>query len=374
MAQPLSGAGVGLQVPQALYPTNLTSAEYQPATNTFTLAGGEALPIPAGRWVVDLGKYGSLQYMDPVTNVWTLLRSGDNNDQTITIWSDGFNVRAANETGCPVAAVVTNGGNGAYVQSTTTVVPSVGNSTWQAVVGGAVGTTVSVTTPGSGYGIAPLVFFDAPSNAPGSPDVQATGIAVLTSGSVSSITVINQGAGYTVAPNVTILANPADPNIATLVNATATCTLTGAGSITAILCTNPGVAVASVPTLTIAGSGASAAATALVQYTITAASVTTAGAGYGTAAYLTTVGGFNAVASPAFVNPLIQQYDYVQRPANIALTASSSITGIGTIVDGGLFIGTPTGVVIGSGVVTTAAVVAVTLGSANTTIRMQQVA
>ena len=375
MGQPLSGTGIGLQVPQSLYPTYLAGGEVQPSTNVFTLAPGEAIPVPAGRWVLDVGKYGALQYLDPVTNIWTILRDNSHDVGSTTIWSDGFNVRIANLTSCVVGAVVTNGGNGAYAQATTTVTPSIGNSVWQAVIGGAINTTVSVTAAGSGYGIAPLVFIDAPTTSSSTPDAQATAVAVLSSGSVSSITVINQGAGYPSAPNITILPNPADPNInSTIVNATATCSLTGTGSVTAVICTNPGAPVASVPTLAIAGSGASAAATALVLNTITAASVTAAGAGYGAAASLTTVGGNNTVASPTFTNPLVQFYDFIPRAASVVLGASTSITSIGSIIDGGLFLSTPTALAVGVGIVSSLATIGITLGGANTTIRMQQVA
>lgn len=374
MPQPLSGPGIGLAIPQNLYPGNLDiyQGELQPNTNTFSLAPGEALPIVPGNFIIDLGKYGSVQYLDPVTNAWTLLRSGDNNDQTITVKSDGFNVRVANLTGCVIGAVVTNGGNGAYVQATTTVTPSAGNSTWQPIIGGAIGTTVSVTASGSGYGIAPLVFIQAPP----SPGVQATAIAVLSAGTVSSVTVLNQGAGYPVAPSMAILPNPADPNIATgITNATATCTLTAAGSVTAIICTNSGASVASSTTLTIAGAGASATATPLFLQTITATSVTTAGAGYGTATVLTTVGGYNTVASPAFTNPLFQQYEYVPREANIPLTITTgAVSSATSIVDGGLFLTTPLAQVQTNGLITTVASIALTLGGANTSIRMQQCA
>ena len=371
MPQPLSGPGIGLQVPQLLYPSNLTNGEITTPTNTFALAPGQAVPIPAGRWELDLGNYGVLEYLDPVTGVWTLTRGNDNNGGTAFIWSDGFNVRVANRLSCPVGAVVTNGGNGSYAQTNTTVTPSAGNSTWQAVIGGAISTTVSITSGGSGYGIAPLVFFSAPGN----PGVQATGIATISTGTVSSITVIDQGAGYTVAPSITILPNPADPNItSSITNATAVATLTGTGSVTAVLCTNPGAPVALNTTLTIAGSGASATATPLFLQTVTGLSVTSGGNGYGTAAKLTTTGGYNNTASPAFANPIIQQYNFVPRPADIPLTlAAGVITSATSIVDGGLFITTPAALAIGSGIVSTAATLALTMGSANTAVRLQQV-
>lgn len=378
MPQPLSGAGVGLQVPQNLYPANLTNGEFTAATNMITLAPGEAIPIPAGRYIVDAGKYGSLQYLDPVTGFWTGLRSGVDAGFLTQIWSDGFNVRLANLTGCVVGAVVTNGGNNAYVQSTTTVTPSTGNSTWQPIVGGAVNTTVSITSVtgsyqgGNGYGLAPLVVFDAPP----SPGVQATGIAVLSSGSVSSITVINQGAGYLTAPNISIVPNPADPNINTgITNAAAVCSLTGTGSVTAVICTNSGAPVASTMSLTITGAGASATATPLFLQTTTSVTVGNAGVGYGTLTALTTSGGYNTTASPSWTNPSIQLYGFVPRQAQIAMAMSGTgLTSVTSITDGGLFLSTPAAVPLTNGIVTTISTLTIVLGSANTTARIQSLA
>ncbi len=379
MSLVLSGPGIGLMLPQALYPNNLLNGSTQPSTNSFTLAPGETLPIPAGRFFIDLGKYGSLQFLDPVTNIWTELRSGDNNGQALQIVSDGFNVRAANLTGCVVAAVVTNGGNGSYVQATTTVTPSAGNSTWQPIVGGALSTSITVVTSGNNYGIAPEVFIDAPP----SPGVQAKAIAVIAASTangntVSSITVLDQGAGYPSLPNVTILPTPTDPNFiagSITANATGLATLTAAGSITAILCTNPGVSVATTTTLTIAGAGASATATPLFLETVTSVTSVSAGAGYAAATLLTTVGGQNSTASPAFTNPEIQLYNYVPRPAMIPLTITGgTLTSVTSIVDGGLFITAPSALTLSSGVVTTAASVTLVLGGANTGCRIQQLA
>lgn len=377
MPQPLSGPGIGLQLPQALYPNNLLNGSTQPSTNNFALAPGEALPIPAGNWVVDVGKYGSLQFLDPVTQIWTMLRSGDNNGQFFPISSDGFNVRVANLTGCVVGAVVTNAGS-AYVEATTTVTPSAGNSTWQAIVGGALSTSVTVVTSGNNYGMAPLVFFDAPP----APGVQATGIAVIAASSaagntVSSITVLNQGAGYASLPNVSILPNPMDPNYlagSITANATGLATLTGAGSITAILCTNPGVAVASTTTLAIAGAGVSATATPLFLQAITSVTSVSAGTGYGVT-QLTTSSGGNTTASPIWTNPEIELYNFVPRPAQIPLTITGgTLTSVTSITDGGLFLSSPGALFLSSGVVTTAASVTFVRGGVNTGCRIQQLA
>jgi len=374
MPQPLAGAGQGLQLPQALYPSNLYNSEVVGNTNEFSLAPGEALPIPAGRWLISVGKYCVLQFLDPVTTEWTLLRDNISGDVVTNAWSDGFNLRVINLTGCVVGATVTNGGNGNYVQSTTTITPSAGTSTWQALVGGAINTTVSVTNVGKNYGIAPLVFVDAPP----SPGVQCTMVANIANGTVTSLTVVNQGAGYTAVPNISIVANPADPNLVSgttaITQATAVCSLTGAGSITGALLLNPGAPVANTMTLTVAGAGATATVVPLFLQTITSVTVANAGTGYGTFTQLTSIGGFNTNAG-AFTNPQENKTGFVPRPAVIGVALSGTgISSITTIYDGGLFLGTPTPIPITNGVVTTVSTPTAVLGSVNDTVRLQQVA
>lgn len=368
MANRISGPGVGLPIPQQLYPANLSNGETTTSTNEVSLAPGQALPIAAGEWLVALGKYLSLQFLDPVTGMWRDLRSGVSANTPAYVRSDGFNLRISNMTGCVVGATVTNGGNGSYVQATTTVTPSAGNSTWQPIVGGAINSTITITAPGSNFGIPPLVFIDSPPN----PGIQATAIAVLTNNSVSSITVLRQGAGYPVAPNVTILPNPADPNLSSgITNATATCSLTGTGSITAVLLLNPGASVATSMSLTVAGGGASAAVTPFFLESITAASITSGGGGYAAGTELSsTNGGYNGSA-PAFLGG--SPAGFVPRKAQIQLgLTGTSITSISTIVDGGLFIETPNALAVTNGVVTTAANIALTLGGQNDTAIIQQ--
>lgn len=367
MAGYLSGAGLNLPLP-VLYPANIvTNAGPFPNTNEVTLAPGQQLPVPRGRFWIELGGYSVLQFFDPVTLTWRALSSA--RTSPVLVDSDGNNFRVANLTGCAVGAVVTTAGTN-YVQASTTVTPSAGNSTWQAIVGGRINVTVSITASGAGYGVAPLVFFPPPP----APGVQATGIAVISSGTVSSITVINQGAGYATAPVPVIVPNPADPNLASgsiTSQATATTTLVGAGTLSAVLCTDPGVSFSTVPSLTIAGAGTSAAATIVPMWTVTGTSIASAGAGYSTNAVITTVGGVPS-ATPANTNPDIELTAYIPRPAQIGVAAVSggTITTIGTIYDGGLFCGTPTSVIAG-GAPTTSATIALTLGSTNATVKMQ---
>lgn len=367
MAGPLSGPGQGLQFPQALYPQSLYNGTIPVDGNEITLAAGQQIPIPRGRFWVNLGGYAVLQFADPVTQTWRSLSSS--RQSPVLVDSDGFNFRVANLTGCAVAAQVTNGGSN-YVQGSTTVTPSAGNSTWQPIVGGRVG-SCSVTAAGAAYTIPPQVSI-APPPAPG---VQATAIAVLSSGTVSSITMINVGAGYPTAPQVLIIPNPTDPAYlagSITSNAVATANLTGSGTLSALLCTNPGSSFSTVPSLTIAGAGTSAAATIVPMWTITGTSITSGGAGYTTNTMITTVGGQPAGTS-TYTNPETELTGYIPRPAAIGIAAAGggTISTVGTIYDGGLFVGTPTAVVVG-GAASTPATIGFTLGSTNASVILQK--
>lgn len=371
MSGVLSGPGIGLGLPQNLYPTApLSGAPYDFANNYLSLAPGDTLPLPAGSWYVNLGAVCVSQFYDAVTGIWRFANNGFRAPIQY-IQSDGFNARVANLTGCPVAAVVTNAGTG-YVQATTTCVAGSGNSTWYPIVGGLVSVT-TILNAGSGYGITPLVFIPAPP----APGVQATAYATLTSNTVSGITFINQGAGYTSAPVAAILPNPTDPNlgVSAIVNATVTLGTFGAGSIAAILCTNPGTSLTAAPSLTIAGAGASATATALRMLTINGATVFGAGVGF-TGGALAQAIGSGSGATAVNTNPAIESTDFLDRPAAFLLAApvGASLASVSTIYDGGLFVGaTPSLVINGvsGSIPTTGASVVALMGGINDTVLLQ---
>lgn len=375
MTQIISGPGVGLPVPQALYPPSLQvpNAPYQEATNEFTLAPGQALPIPAGSWMITLGKYSVLQWLDPVTTTWRIIETAREGPQFVI--SDGFTRRVANLTGCPVAAVVTAQGNGSYVQSTTTVTPNLGNSTWQPVVGGAI-TSISISVAGAGYGMAPLCFIPAPK----APGVQATAAATISGGSISTITLINAGAGYQTTPTMSILPNPADPNWAAgsiTTHATAGLTVGLPGSITAVLCTNSGVALSALPTLTVAGAGANATVIPVWMSTITSTSISAAGAAYPSISGLLTTTLGRTAAVDATTNPAISLTNFITRPLRAEVGFGGGTASLVTIEDSGLFTGVPTSLVIPQGtnatqVQASLATIVLTQGSANDTVLMQQ--
>ncbi len=371
MPGPLGAVGLGLQPNQYLYPSELLGASPDISTNEVVLAPGCALPLMRGDWYIDIGGPLILQWQDPTTGIWRLPSTGFRATPSF-VQSDGGNVRVANLTGCPVCAVVTNAGSGYPTNGTTVTAGGTGGSTWQAIVGGQLSIT-TVNPTGSGYGIAPLVFIPAPP----SPGVQATAYATIASGTVSGVTLTNRGAGYLTAPAITILPNPADPNIASttaIVAGGATAVLIGAGSVSAVICTNPG-APAAAPTLTITGTGGSSAtATAQLMQVLTGATVVSGGTGITDAGAFMSIGGV-PTSTAVNTNPDIEGISFIPRQASGGLANSGgSLVSVSTIYDGGLFIGatptlivTPTAGSIGA----TGPSITALVGSANGLARLQ---
>lgn len=371
MNQPMTGPGVGLPQPVNLYPSELNNAPYDFATNKVCLAPGENIVIPAGDWFVGMGGYLVFQYRDPITNLWVFGSGSAYNRGFQFVKSDGFNVRIANLTGCPVAAFIASQG-ASYVQSTTTVTATGGTSTWQPIVGGALAFTGgSVASVGGGYGIAPLMLIPAPpgpsNNANGVGGVAASGYASINAGTVilTGVTFTNQGAGYPSAPaNIALLPVPTDPNLSTGITlATVAFSLTNSGLLTAVLCTNPGAPISPANiTLAVAGAGVTGTVSAVVMQTITAATVAGGGVGYAANSPIITSGG---VPPQGTITPSPDHLylSWFPRPANITILAGTA-SAPGTIYDGGLFLGTP---VVGFpptlGAVGTVGTVSVVMGS-----------
>lgn len=250
MPQPLSGTGQPLPFPQALYPVSLANSPFTAPCNKIVLQAAGTLVVPAGRWIVAGGVVSVLQYVNPVSGVWeNLVQPGAS--WAMEIWSDGNNFRVANLSGAASGATVTAAGTG--YTSAPTVTPSAGNSSWTAILGGRLN-AFTVVTAGSGYTMPPRVFVSAPP----SPGVQGTAYATLSGATVGSITVVDHGAGYLTAPKIVVLADPNDPST-TIVDATATVSLTGSGTVTAVLLNDFGQMEATAPTLTLSGGGGTGA-------------------------------------------------------------------------------------------------------------------
>lgn len=361
------GPGMPLPLPPL---TGLNNVRSLPAA-TFHI-------IPAGQYLFQPGPYTFLEFLDPITQVWR--QASPLCMQPAIIAVDGVNFRIANRSGCPVGAFITNVGS-AYT-SAPVVTASAGASTWRAVVGGAINSTVTITTAGAGYNYAPQLIISAPP----SGGVQASATCTISAGAVNAVTVVNQGAGYTIAPTITVVPDPREatattPGPTTASVLTVNATLTGSGTITALLCTDPGTAVTAVPTLTFTGGGgSSAAATTVMAFAATGFTVGTAGAGYGNAqpfAVITT-GGIVSGSAGAVVNPFIGNGFFTPRQANISGTSTSggAITATGLVInDPGLFQAVPSGIVLagGSGLATGQGVVTITVGGASDTYLLQPI-
>lgn len=351
----ITGAGVGLG-----------AVQYQSLKggNEISLLGGQAYVFPAGQYIVTVDPYAFIQVLDPISGLWRSISQTPNSAKFIS--ADGYNYRLINLTGCAIGAYVTNVGSG--YTSVPTVTASAGSSTWQAILGGAISQTVTVATGGTLYTYPPLVMFGPPP----AGGVQATGYATLSANAVTSITVVDQGAGYVTAPAVTLLNDPRDT---TGSGATATTTIVGANTLSAIVCTNPGTALTAVPTLSVTGGGgASGAATAVMCLAATGITTTTPGVAYGTTAVngILTMGGKVAGAAGAIINPTIGANLLTPRMANITATGTAISGSAGaittTIADAGLFSAVPTAVFLPSSTVpTTTAIGTVNVGSVTST-------
>lgn len=391
MPSPLSGPLIGLPFPQNLYPSQLQNAPQDSSSNRLSLQPGDSFVLPAGDWYIGLGFYLIIQYLDPVTGVWSAGSGASQTRGLMFVKSDGFNCRVANLTGCVYSVSVINGGTG-YVQATTTItaVGTFGRSapTLVPIVGGALGLTgtytLDVTTAGAGYGVPPLVMIPPPppsyANANGVGGIPATAVALIgTAGTISSISITNPGAGYPSAPTAVIVPSPFDPNLSVgITQATVAFSLTSSGVIMGALVTNNGGplnngSLGSV-TLSIGGAGTSGSLTANVMQTVVSGSVSGPGVGYGTAeAPVITTGGA-PVAGTITNDPNALRLAWLPRPANIGLTAANTSVSIGsamTIYDGGLFLSAPSIVVAPGGILTTVATVGLVMGSKLDNINVQ---
>ena len=329
------------------------------ATNVISLQAGQTWPVTEAQFYsATLGPYTVKQILDPVSQVWRTVGSGAAGLGFGRM--DPFNYRLANQTGCAVGALLTNAGSG--YTSAPVVTASSGSSIWRAIVGGAVNTSVTVTNGGTGYTYPPTVVFSAPP----AGGIAATGYCTLSGSAVSTVTIVDQGAGYSSAPTLTFTNDPREGQngVAVGVGASGTATLTGAGTITGLLCLDHGTPLTAVPTLAFAGGGG-AAATAIMNFAITAYAVTTAGAGLaGTVARVTGEDAFPTTAA-AYVNPTTQSNLVRTRSADIkAPISGAGITATGQIVyDGGAYTSVPTPLVIPTAsIVTTAPVLTFTVG------------
>jgi hypothetical protein len=285
-----------------------------------------------GQYALSMGLYSQLQVYDQTLNYWRTVCTGLPYNY-VTVSSDGQNYRISNPTGCPVGAIITAAGSGGtngfygFVNSfnnsgvaativnglvsvgntSFTITPSAGGSTWNAIVGGAVNTTISVSgtvyqsakgiltafgattggitaSGGSNYTRAPIIMFVAPPNQGQQPCILPTATCTISGGAVNAVTVVNQGAGLLGLPGIVVVPQPGDTTGggAVLGWLAANNSMVGSGAVTAMWPTYYGTAVTAVPTFTYAGTANPApTATAIMNWSVTSITNTTPGAGYG---------------------------------------------------------------------------------------------
>lgn len=339
---------------------------YGPRTNPtnvspLTLTTGQSYVLPSGQWMVQLGTYTVIQTFDAVTQTWRVVQTPTNSD-IITISSDGYNWRLINISGTVVGAYVVNGGtsavlptgiypagtvqSGSYVVATTTAgaqASQIGTAaTFNVIVGGAVSTSVTVTTAGAGYTRPPTLVFSAPP----AGGVQATGyISALSSGGISTVVVTNQGAGYTAAPTVTVIPNPLDtittPAVLTATLDTAFTAGGGLGRIAAVTVAYGGSAYSTLPTITVASNASTTGVsiTPIMAFSVTGISSVSGGSANltdNTATFSIQSQVLATAKTNATTNPFIEGSIYTPRPGYGTVTTSSGVASAMTIVDGGL--------------------------------------
>ena len=305
---------------------------FQPSrgSNAIDLAAGQILQMPAGTFQLALGTYTSLLWLDPVTNIYRPVAASPDR-VTKYIDSDGGNFQIGNLTGCAVGALITNVGagytNGIGTAATgLTVTPSTGGSVWVPVVGGAINSTVAITAGGSGYLYPPILVIDAPPTG----GIQATATCTISGAAINAVTVVNQGAGYTTAPNIRLINDPRD-TVGSGGVLTVNATLVGSGALTALYPSNYGTSLTAVPTFTFSPASTTAA-TAVMNFVVTGFTVNSgaSGAAYGTSQpflILTTSDSIGTAAAANTAGPIASTGVTRNRMARIDGTSSPRRTG-----------------------------------------------
>ena len=400
-----------------------------PPALPIALAGGEVMMLPTGQGIIgafgqgsypqlntgdpltgqyllQLGQYTTLQQYDDGLNAWRDVQVTPNS--LVTVSADGANFRIANTTGTPIGALITNAGssltngwygynnsgaaitiqNGATTvgNSTFTVTPSAGGSLWNAIVGGAVSTTMQyaagtgyanlanfyvsgspaiTTSPGANYQRPPIIVFTPPPNQGQQPYILPTAVCGLTAGAISSVTVTSQGAGLLGLPGVTVIPQPGDTlgGGAVLGWASANATQAGSGTLLAMYPAFPGTALTAVPTFTFSPAS-TLAATPIMNFTVTGFTQTTTGAGYVGAGGVFQ-GGIVA-GTAANTNPLLDKALSIPVYPPVTVAATTGLPALAGPFGGVNFQSVPTFASFSSGAApSTAAVTTVNVGGAN---------
>jgi hypothetical protein len=368
-----------VNLPAPPLPMSLAAGEvfFLPAGQGVVSAyGAQAYPqlatgnVLSGQYMLQLGLYSVLQVYDSALRYWRNLQVAPG--APIVVSSDGTNFRIANTTGCPIGGLVTAAGSGGtngfygyvsnvaeapglalgsqYVMangvitagnSTFNIVPSAGGSQWNAIVGGAVNTTISLSgtvfqngafggtgpsatgSGGSGYTKPPIIVFTPPPNQGNQPYILPAAVCTISGGAVNSVTVTQQGAGLLGLPGITVINQPGDTagSGAVLGWSSGNSAQVGSGTLLAAWPVFYGTAQTSVPTFTYSGGGSPGPTmTAIMNFTVTGFTNTTAGVGYVAAGGV--IWGGIVSGSAANTNPLLDKALTVPvaPPINVAAT------------------------------------------------------
>lgn len=340
-----------------------------------TLPTGGLYVLPSGQYQIQPGPLTFVQYFDYVSQIWRNMNTPVLGNPSQLVTSDGFSVRLANLTGTVVGALVTNGGtgytNGIYppaAQLGTAAAPkatvAAGGGTNLAllnvIVGGVINTTVTITAGGKNYTNPPALVIDQPPTG----GVPASATCTISGGAINAVTVVNAGAGYSVAPKITIVNDPRDTT-GTGGVLTVNATLAQSGAIAALTAADNGAGMTSVPAISFTPASTTAA-TAIMCFTATA--VTWTGAtneGNGNMGFISSavVAGSSTTTNPAITTGL-----FTPRLGYTGLTTTASPTTT-TIVDGGLHQVVPNAILVGNsnGTISGATTTTITQGGASDT-------
>lgn len=327
----------------------------------------------SGQYFLQLGQYSVLQMFDDGLNYWQNVNVSPMG--LVTVSSDAANWRIANSTGCPVGALITAAGSGGtngfygYSQfgsgqggqitiqngitsvgnAIFTITPSAGGSLWNAIVGGAINTTISFSgtvyngnygvngtfgattggitaSAGANYTKAPIIVFSPPVNQGAQPYALPCAVCAISGGAISSITVTQQGAGLLGLPGITVIPQPGDTTGGGAVIGwiAANDAQVGSGTVTLMWPYSYGTALTAVPTFTYGGSSNPApTVTAIMNFTLTGVGGV-AGAGYGTTPGGVINGGIVA-GTAAYTNPMYDKQLSIPVPPPFSVTTATGV-------------------------------------------------
>jgi hypothetical protein len=341
------------------------------------LSGGEQWYLPPGNFYIQLGSVTLLQVFDGINQIWRNVGFPGGNVQVTS--ADGFNYRLINFSGVIAGVNITNAGSGAATNGIGSAVTGVTIGFGAAptngiaasaypIIGGKL-SGLTLANAGSGFVFPPVVVIDPPPLG----GIQATAtvsLSTTTPGTLTTPVLQNAGAGYTSTPNAYIVPqyllpviggapiNPTQPvnvippgNIAPLsgslssqppflpsvqwptafpVTGGAQITvngLTGSGTLTGAVVTNPGLGYTNTTIPTISFSGGSlaggVAASPITSFSVSSVSGA-GGAGIvaGTAVLGATAGAAGTFVATDGCNGILQP----RPPRGVSTSAAGAVT------------------------------------------------